>query len=94
MKKLLICTLIFFFFLTNPLFAKNEGKALAYGQTYGRVEEVLQDGKNPEILVKNEESDKDSVDQFYLYTKNVLVMDLATGEFVKDYSFTKGERVQ
>ena len=94
MKKLLIYTLIFVLAWTSPLFAKNEAKALVYDQTYGRVEEVLQDEKNPEILVKNEEADKDSVDQFYLSTKDVLVMDLTTGKFVKDYSFTKGEKVQ
>ena len=93
MKKIFTYAFVFLLSVTCLAFAKtNELKG--YVGYFGTIEDVNEDGKYSEILVKNEDTEDKGMDKLYLYTEGVPVVDLKTGELVKDYKFKKNEKIQ
>ena len=93
MKKFFTYALIFLLSVTSLALAKtNELKG--YVGYFGTIEDVNKDGKYSEILVKNEDAKEMGMEKLYLYTEGVPVVDLKTGELVKDYKFKKNEKIQ
>lgn len=96
MKKLLTMTLIFAMMLTTFAFAAEEKDVAdkGYAREFGTVSEVAGEGKTSQILVESENAENENVKKVYLYTEGVNVIDLKTGEFVKDHKFEKGEKIE
>lgn len=93
MKKFFRYVFIFLMCVTCLAFAEtNEFKG--YEGYFAKVEEVNEDGKYSEILVNNEDAKDMGMEKLYLYTEGVPVVDLKTGELVKDYKFKKNEKIQ
>ena len=93
MKKFFTYAFVFLLSVTCLAFAKtNELKG--YVGYFGTIEDVNKDGKYSEILVKNEDTEDKGMEKLYLYTEGVPVVDLKTGELVKDYKFKKNEKIQ
>lgn len=93
MKKFFTYALIFLLSVTSLALAKtNELKG--YVGYFGTIEDVNKDDKYTEILVKNEDAKEMGMEKLYLYTEGVPVVDLKTGELVKDYKFKKNEKIQ
>ena len=91
MKKLSALVLALVLVMGTTVMAKDE--PLGYGMYYGTVEELADEGDYKQILVANEET-QDGLDKLYLYTKDVTVIDLKTGEIVEGHEFKVGEKVQ
>ena len=93
MKKFFTYALIFLLSVTSLALAKtNELKG--YVGYFGTIEDVNKDDNYTEILVKNEDAKEMGMEKLYLYTEGVPVVDLKTGELVKDYKFKKNEKIQ
>lgn len=94
MKRILSIALACVILFTSLSFAKeSEEKPIRYEMKFATVTNVP-DGDYEEILVDNE-MDKDDMGEkeMFLYVKTKVV-DLKTGEFVEDYKFKKGEKIQ
>lgn len=94
MKRILSITLAICMVFTSLSFAKeSEEKPMKYEVRFATVTNVP-DGDYEGILVEND-MDKGDVGEkeMFLYVKT-RVVDLKTGEFVKDYKFKKGEKIQ
>lgn len=94
MKRILSITLACVMLFTSLSFAKgSEENTMGYEMRFATITEVSE-GDYEEILVENE-MDKDDMGEkeMFLYVKTKVV-DLKTGEFVEDYKFKKGERIQ
>ena len=94
MKRILSIALACVILFTSLSFAKeSEEKPMRYEMKFATVTNVP-DGDYEEILVDNE-MDKDDMGEkeMFLYVKTKVV-DLKTGEFVEDYKFKKGEKIQ
>lgn len=91
MKKLSALVLALVLVMGTTVMAKDE--PLGYGMYYGTVEELADEGDYKQILVANEET-QDGLDKLYLYTKDVTVIDIKTGEIVAGHEFKVGEKVQ
>lgn len=101
MKKFLVFAMTFLLALGNVAMAvgnenvKEDNDPEGYVAYYGTIESVGEEGKNGGILVKNElNEEEEGLDEIFLYAKHAPVMDLKTGEWIEDYEFTKGEKVQ
>lgn len=94
MKKILTMTLIFAMMITTFVFAEEKDVDKGYAREFGKVSEVTGEDKSAQILVENENAENESMKKVYLYTTGANVIDLKTGEFVKDYKFEKGEEIE
>lgn len=93
MKKILICLLAAVLAFGSFSYAMEE-EEMGYDTYYATVKEVVEDEKFSQILVKNDVEEGKGIEEIYLYINSVPIMDLNTGEFVKDYKFTKEEKIQ
>lgn len=93
MKRLIAIAMAFVLTIGTISFAKENKKAVGYERVFGKVTEVLGEKENTEILVENEDQEK-SMEELYLYTAKVPVLDLKTGKFVENYKFKKGDMIE
>lgn len=96
MKRILSIALAVCMLFTSLSFAKESEEkpmTMKYEMRFATITEVPE-GDYEQILVDNE-MDKDDMGEkeMFLFVKT-KVIDLKTGEFVKDYKFKKGERIQ
>ncbi len=94
MKKTFALALTFLLICSTVALAQGGKAPVRYDTYYGEVKEVAQDGQYSQILVKNEKDQEGGWDEIYLYTMNVPVVDLKTGELVKGHVFRQGEKIQ
>lgn len=93
MKRLIAMALAFVLTIGTISFAKENKEAVGYERVFGKVTEVLGEKEETEILVQNEDQEK-SMEELYLYTAKVPVLDLKTGKFVENYKFKKGDMIE
>lgn len=96
MKKILTFILACTLFISGSVFAqeKNPDKD-GFKAQYAKVVETADGSDYGQILVEDEKSSEDKETQkMFLYTKDILKIDLKTGEVVKDHKFSKGEKIQ
>lgn len=94
MKRILSITLACVMLFTSLSFAKgSEEKPMKYEVRFATVTNVP-DGDYEGVLVENDMDKGDMGEkEMFLYVKTKVV-DLKTGEFVEDYKFKKGEKIQ
>ena len=94
MKRILSITLACVMLFTSLSFAKeSEEKPMKYEMRFATVTNVP-DGDYEGVLVENDMDKGDMGEkEIFLYVKTKVV-DLKTGEFVEDYKFKKGEKIQ
>lgn len=93
MKRLIAMALAFVLTIGTISFAKENKEAIGYERVFGKVTEVLGEKEETEVLVQNEDQEK-SMEELYLYTAKVPVLDLKTGKFVENYKFKKGDMIE
>lgn len=93
MKRLIAIAMAFVLTIGTISFAKENKEAVGYERVFGKVTEVLGEKEETEILVQNEDQEK-SMEELYLYTAKVPVLDLKTGKFVENYKFKKGDMIE
>lgn len=93
MKRLIAMALAFVLTIGTISFAKENKEAVGYERVFGKVTEVLGEKEETEVLVQNEDQEK-SMEELYLYTAKVPVLDLKTGKFVENYKFKKGDMIE
>lgn len=93
MKRLIAIAMAFVLTIGTISFAKENKEAVGYERAFGKVTEVLGEKEETEILVQNEDQEK-SMEELYLYTAKVPVLDLKTGKFVENYKFKKGDMIE
>lgn len=93
MKRLIAIAMAFVLTIGTISFAKENKEAVGYERVFGKVTEVLGEKEETEILVENEDQEK-SMEELYLYTAKVPVLDLKTGKFVENYKFKKGDMIE
>ena len=93
MKRILAIAMAFVLTIGTISFAKENKEAVGYERVFGKVTEVLGEKEETEILVQNEDQEK-SMEELYLYTAKVPVLDLKTGKFVENYKFKKGDMIE
>lgn len=93
MKRLIAMALAFVLTIVTISFAKENKEAVGYERVFGKVTEVLGEKEETEVLVQNEDQEK-SMEELYLYTAKVPVLDLKTGKFVENYKFKKGDMIE
>lgn len=93
MKRLIAMALAFVLTIGTISFAKENNEAVGYERVFGKVTEVLGEKEETEVLVQNEDQEK-SMEELYLYTAKVPVLDLKTGKFVENYKFKKGDMIE
>ncbi len=93
MKRLIAMALAFVLTIGTISFAKENKEAVGYERVFGKITEVLGEKEETEILVQNEDQEK-SMEELYLYTAKVPVLDLKTGKFVENYKFKKGDMIE
>lgn len=96
MKKILTFILVCTLFISGNVFAQEKDLDKdGFKAQYAKVSEIADGSKFGQILVEDEKSSEDKEPQkMFLYTKDILKIDLKTGEIVKDYKFKKGEKIQ
>ena len=96
MKRILSITLALVMVFTSLSFAKESEEkpmTMKYEMKFATITNVP-DGDYEGILVENDMDKGDMGEkEMFLYVKT-RVVDLKTGEFVKDYKFKKGEKIQ
>ena len=96
MKRILSITLALAMVFTSLSFAKESEEkpmTMKYEMKFATITNVP-DGDYEGILVENDMDKGDMGEkEMFLYVKT-RVVDLKTGEFVKDYKFKKGEKIQ
>ena len=96
MKRILSITLALVMVFTSLSFAKESEEkpmTMKYEMKFATITNVP-DGDYEGILVENDMDKGDMGEkEVFLYVKT-RVVDLKTGEFVKDYKFKKGEKIQ
>ncbi len=96
MKRILSITLAICMLFTSLSFAKESEEkpmTMKYEMKFATITNVP-DGDYEGILVENDMDKGDMGEkEMFLYVKT-RVVDLKTGEFVKDYKFKKGEKIQ
>ena len=96
MKRILSITLALVMIFTSLSFAKESEEkpmTMKYEMKFATITNVP-DGDYEGILVENDMDKGDMGEkEVFLYVKT-RVVDLKTGEFVKDYKFKKGEKIQ
>ncbi|MDO5028749.1 MAG: stalk domain-containing protein [Bacillota bacterium] len=93
MKKILILSLVAVLMFSSLVMAKTE-EPIGFKADFGKVTEIVEDEKYPQILLESQTENEEVLDKVYLYTSDLPVMDLKTGEFVEDYKFEKDELVK
>lgn len=93
MKRLIAIAMAFVLTIGTISFAKENKKAIGYERVFGKVTEVVGEKEDSQILVKNEDVEK-GMEELYLYTAKVPVLDLKTGKFVENYKFKKGDMIE
>lgn len=93
MKRLIAIAMAFVLTIGTISFAKENKEAVGYERVFGKVTEVLGEKEETEILVQNEDQEK-SMEELYLYTAKVPVLDLKTGKFVENYKFKNGDMIE
>lgn len=94
MKKILLLSLAGILMFSGLVMAKAEDEPVGFIREFAEIEEVNEEGKYTQILVNVETNEEDAEKKLYLYTTDVPVMDLKTGEFAVEYKFEKGQRIQ
>lgn len=92
MKKILFFSMALVLMFSSLALAKEE--PVKFAMDFAKVEEVNDKDESSKILVASDSDSETALDKVYLFTKDVPVMDLKTGELVENYKFKKGEEIQ
>ncbi|WP_054252281.1 stalk domain-containing protein [Neofamilia massiliensis] len=92
MKKILFFSMALVLMFSSLALAKEE--PVKFAMDFAKVEEVNEKDDSNKILVASDSDSETALDKVYLFTKDVPVMDLKTGELVENYKFKKGEEIQ
>lgn len=94
MKRILSITLAICMLFTSLSFAKgSEEELMRYEVRFATVKEVIESSYR-QILVENEIANNARIEKEIMLFPKTSIVDLKTGEFVKDYKFKEGERIQ
>lgn len=94
MKRILSITLACVMLFTSLSFAKgSEENTMGYEMRFATVKEVVESSYK-QILVENEIKNNARIEKEIMLFPKTSIVDLKTGEFVKDYKFKEGERIQ
>lgn len=94
MKRILSIALAICMLFTSLSFAKGSKEELMeYEMRFATVKEVIESSYR-QILVENEIANNARIEKEIMLFPKTSIVDLKTGEFVKDYKFKEGERIQ